>query len=128
MILIDTSVLYAFYDTNDSCYERAKQELSKLHPDKILIPSDVMKELITLLSLRKGGKIAKMIYMELESKDVTIYNLETLEFLEFMHFFLEKPDNNLSMADLQLLFLSQKHGFRIITFDKKLLQTQKDWL
>lgn len=124
MILVDTSVLYAFVDEWDSCHEKAQKIYRSIHNNKIVIPADVIKEMITILNLRHGSKIATRIYNELDQdpRNPFIHNLDTLEFFEFMDFFREFPNTQLSTVDLQLLFLAQKYEFQILTFDKELIK------
>ena len=121
MILIDTSVLYAFVEKQDSCHLVARQKYLTIPSDQILIPSDIIKEFLTLI-IRRNEKVVKAVYRELENdpRKPFIYNLETVEFFEFMDFFQKFASTKLSIPDLQLLFLAQKYKFSILTFDKEL--------
>jgi predicted nucleic acid-binding protein len=124
MILVDTSVLFAFFYKFDSCHEQAQKIYKTIPNNKLVIAADVIKELLTIVNLRKGDKTAKQIYYELDQdpRNPFIHNLDALEFFEFMDFFREFPNTRLSTVDLQLLFLAQKYEFQILTFDKELIK------
>ena len=124
MIAVDTSVLFACFELHDSCHRSALEAYFQIPSSQLLIPADVIKELITLINLRRGSEVAKEVYYEIDQdpRNPCIHNLDTLEFFEFMNFFNEFPNTKLSSVDLQLIFLAQKYGFQILTFDKQLIK------
>jgi predicted nucleic acid-binding protein len=130
MILVDTSVLFAFFDPNDSCHTLARKLFLELPKNQILILEDVLKELLTVVNLRKGSDVSKIIYNELNNDDreVMLYNFTSLEFFDFINNFQTIKNTKLSLIDLELLYLSTKNNIPVLTFDKNLNKSLPDSL
>lgn len=122
MILVDTSVLYAIFEVTDTQHQKAKDTYFKIPNNQILITDSVLKELFTLVNRRKDSQITAQVYNELDQdpRKPTIYNFDTLEFFEFLDFFINLKKNKLSTTDLELLFLHKKYNFKVLTFDEEL--------
>jgi predicted nucleic acid-binding protein len=127
MIIVDSNYLFGIRDVEDSLHERAILVGEKLKTYAICYLEDVLKEVQTIISVRKGHKIGfdwiDSIY-ENESDLDRQYSLLPHEFFEILNLWRELKNNKLSFVDAEIIYISKKYKFPVLTFDdeiKKLL-------
>lgn len=60
-IILDTGILYAYYDRRDSWHRRSVELLRK-EPGELIVPSPVIPEVDHLLGQRLGGEARRIFY------------------------------------------------------------------
>lgn len=60
-IILDTGVVYAYYDRGDSWHQRSV-ELLRQEPGELIVPSPVIPEVDHLLGVRLGGEAQRIFY------------------------------------------------------------------
>lgn len=68
--LLDTGILYAYYDRRDAWHERSR-ELIRSEPGDLIVPSPVIPEVDHLLGHRLGDKSQTLFYASLVKRDYT---------------------------------------------------------
>lgn len=129
MKIIDTSVLFAYFNTSDSQHQKALKILNEIiaHEEVIMISSTVVLEIVTLNSIRKLNiKQMKNFIEDLLQDKVSYFQYYYLSEKDFktVLFDLRKIQKPLSLVDYSLIYLSQKNkGAEVISFNRDLLKS-----
>ena len=116
MSLLDSSVWIALFLTFDTNHTKAAK-LIKTIPRPIFVPYGVVAETATVLTYKHSKAQANRFLEYLASNsDIVLLNNDVNEELRFFKA-LNRP---LSFTDVSLIYLSQKLGLSIVTFDKQL--------
>jgi len=127
--IIDTSVLFAYFNTSDSQHQKALKILNEIiaHEEVIMISSTVVLEIVTLNSIRKLNiKQMENFIEDLLQDKVSYFQYYYLSEKDFktVLFDLRKIQKPLSLVDYSLIYLSQKNkGAEVISFNRDLLKS-----
>ena len=127
MIILDSNYFIALNKSTDSLHERAKLLVPKIRIEAICYLEDVLKEVQTIIAIREGHAIGfewiDSIY-ENESDLDRQYSLMPHEYAEILNLWRGLKNNKLSFVDAEIIYISKKYQFPVLTFDdeiKKLL-------
>lgn len=117
MIFVDSSFLVSLYLDTDSNYSRAKTYWPNIKEEKV-ITEDVLKEILTVISQRKGRSAVITAYQEIAS-DYTILPVTPIRFQAGLALFLNpKLQKDVSLIDCITAAVCKEMGIkRILTFD-----------
>lgn len=122
MIVLDTSVVIAFFNDKDTLHHDAVKKFKEFEKQDrhLLISNYILNEALTVM-LRKRGleKSKQMLDFLLNYKKLEIFHLESQGFFEVINEFKNQTDK-LSFVDCSILWMTKTHGFKIATFDKNL--------
>lgn len=118
MIILDSSVIVAFFRPLETLHENAKNVINSA--DHCMIPDYVLAESLTIIKIKKGFEAMKNCgYFLVNNEHFTIRTTTSLEFQNTLQFFTEH-ENNLSFVDTLLVILNQQEQVPVETFDKDL--------
>jgi predicted nucleic acid-binding protein len=118
MILLDSSIWVALFNTVDSQHTKALEVFDAIH-EEVIIPEYVFIEVCSVLLLRANRKITNsFIDMVKENSSCRILYSDKYFFSCVLSLFESRKDTSLSFIDTSLLLLAQR--YTVITFDKKL--------
>ena len=118
-VLIDTGIIYALADTNDSWHDRAAGFASN-HRGRYIVPSPVIPEVCYLLNnyLSQSAELAfinSLINKELSIEHVTLHDLQRC--LELMA---QYSDLNIGLVDASMVTIADRLKIKVIlTTDRK---------
>lgn len=125
MIIIDSSYLFALRDTDDSLHMQAHEFLKKLVGNGIFYLEDVLKEVQTVITVRKKSMIGfdwiDSIYKN-ESDLDRQYTLSAGEYFEVLNFWRKLGESRLSFVDAEIIYLANKYNFQVLTFDQEIIK------
>lgn len=114
--IIDSSVWVALFLDFDTQHQKAARAVRTIS-GAIYVPYCVISEVATILTHKHSKQSAdNFIAYARNNQDITIINNDALDEMDFYTTFPHK----LSFIDASLIFLSQKLGATLITFDKQL--------
>lgn len=126
-MLIDSSVLIAFFNDQDNQHEKAKLLIEHLfYQGQFFYVSDhIFSETVTVLNIKSGYDVAKKIAQYVLANELFIF-IETGQqiFEKSLQHFCTKH-TKLSIVDITLLELAQYKDMQICTFDKQLQKAFK---
>lgn len=124
MIIIDTNYFFALLHADDSLHLKAVNISSSIKDFPVLYLEDILKEMQTILSVRKSHTDSfnwiDSIYQN-EYKRDRQYNLSSVEYFEVVNYWRSLKDTRLSFVDAEILYLSNKYNFKVLTFDKEII-------
>lgn len=86
----------------------------------------IIDEVVTVLQLKAGYEKASMVLeLLLNNESVEFQSTPKEEFFEIAEYF-KKQKSKLSFTDCSIVLLARRSGARIITFDKKLDEIEKN--
>lgn len=116
MNIIDSSVWVALFLNFDINHQKSKALIEKLNRP-IFLPYSIVAEVATVLTYKHSKKQAdNFIDYITGNQDIILINNDLNEELRFF----SSLSKRISFADASLIYLSQKLGAKIITFDKQL--------
>ncbi|MBI4225001.1 MAG: PIN domain-containing protein [Candidatus Sungbacteria bacterium] len=119
--LVDSSVWVALFLDFDTQHRKAEQTIPKLS-GMIYLPYCVIAEVTTILAYKHSKRLAdNFIAYVKDNRDLKIVNNDALD---EMGFYPTIP-HKLSFTDAALIFLSDKLGASLVTFDKQLARIAK---
>jgi len=119
MIIVDSNIWVAFFDTDDSTHKRATVIFEDLdNSNELAMTEYVFVEVCTILKNKKKFTIVKDFINFINEYNIEIMLLGGLLY-RFTDTFTSSARNKLSFVDSSLLYLSQNHT--VLTFDKALL-------
>jgi predicted nucleic acid-binding protein len=125
MIIVDSNFFLGLRDSSDSMHEQCLRLVKKLNGKPILFLEDVLKEVQTVISIRKSHKEAfnwlDSIYKNETNLDRQ-YNLSSIEYFEVLNYWRSFKKCKLSFVDAQIIYIAIKNGFKVLSFDKELLR------
>lgn len=125
MIIIDSNYFYSIFEPNDALHLRAVKFKDKIFDLPILYLEDVLKEVQTIISVRKSHKACfdwiDSIYRN-ETDDDRQYTLMNGEYFEILNFWRELGESRLSFVDAEILYIANKYKYPVLTFDDELIK------
>lgn len=121
-MIIDSSVIIAYFYEQDSQHDKARMILDDLFEkeQKICFTDFVFSEIITVINLRAGYEKAKMVSDKLlNNKDVNLLCTDFDVFRKTMKRF-ESKITKLSFVDISLIEVAHEQDKKLITFDREL--------
>ena len=117
--ILDSSVWIALFVESDSTHEDAVKLFESIETSKVVIPYCVILEVCTVLSCRHSFEHTQnfMRYIQ-NNEDIFILDNSAQEEM----YFYQSLKTAISFTDVSLIFLAKKHGFTLVTFDRKMLQ------
>jgi len=118
MIILDTDFIFSYFDKNQSTHQQAKNLVEQFDKEQIAVSNLVLQELATVISNRFGYVIAKQIVENValfEPQEIFVTPKETAKVWQT---FWSLQKKNISFIDCSNLFLAQKFGCKIASFDK----------
>jgi predicted nucleic acid-binding protein len=121
-VVVDSSVLVAFYLTDDSQHDNAVQVLSEVREMNMLLHPFVIQEVVTVLTYRSGVALAKNFVSDVQQADnVFITNLNVEADLSAF----KKLRLKISLADIAVVSLASEQKAQLLTFDQQMLAAAK---
>lgn len=118
MIILDTNIWFARFNSNDSLHEQAKQVFDEIDT-RVSIPEYVLVELLNLFVQKLNKAYADDFLSKIIVSDDIEITPNTPSFtLEVIQSFLKSDNPKLSFVDHSLLYLSKHH--KVHTFDQEL--------
>lgn len=124
MVLLDTSFLYAYFNSDDPHHVEALGFVDFLDTQIAVIPIEVVQELMTVISYKLDSAKALEVVQLLFDKNFPIQILYSDEntFKNTWKTFKVLAKSKLSYVDCLLLNLAKELGLKIMTFDKGILK------
>ncbi len=124
-MIIDSSVLVAFYNEKDVHHEKAVEIIKTLDKETSFISDYIINETISVALRKIGLKKAKGIAEFLMNKRnlIVTYTMQE-DFKEIIEIFKNQNDN-LSFVDCHLMWMTKTLGLEVASFDKNLLTKVK---
>lgn len=121
MHIIDSSIWVALFLDFDVNYEKAIEIFSQIN-DKIYLPYCVISEVATVLTYKHSKEQADG-FLEFisDNEDVILIDNEMKNEIDFY----KKINKRVSFTDASLVFLAEKFGLLLITFDKQMISLIK---
>lgn len=118
-ILLDTGIVYAYYDRDDRWSEPAR-DLLKSEPGPRLIPAPVIPEVDYLLGDRIGFRAQEIFYLGLTEGHYRVVDLPSRSYSRILELNRQYQDLGLGFVDAAILALAEALGLgRIATTDRK---------
>ena len=122
MHLIDSSVWVALFLDFDANHKKAMEIFSQIN-DKIYLPYCVISEVATVLTYKHSKEQANG-FLEFisDNEDIVLINNEIKNEVDFY----QEINKRISFTDASLVFLAEKFGLLLITFDKQIISLIKE--
>lgn len=118
-VLLDTGIVYAYYDRDDDWHERART-LLKGEPHGLILPAPVIPEVDHLLSQRLGPKSRMTFYTGMVEGYYLIVDLPRDAYGRVAELNRRFEDANLGFVDAAIVALAEALGLsRIATTDRR---------
>jgi len=127
MILLDSSVILAFFNEEDMFHAKAIQLFKSYEKEqKSLAISDyILNECLTVMLRKRNLKESKrMLDFLLNYRNLELFHLDADGFMSSIDEFKNQEDH-LSFIDCSILWMLKKNRFEVATFDKNLLKEIK---
>jgi len=119
-VLLDTGVLYAYYDRSDRWHRAAADLLSAESGGGLLLPAPVIPEVDHLLGVRLGREARQAFYRGLVEASYLVVELEQERVARLREIDEQFADLDLGFADCALVALAESLGVpRIATTDRR---------
>ncbi len=122
-VLVDSSILVAFYNPRDSLHSTAVSLLKKLQKKSVRLVLHPLVVIETLTILRMKTDKERYLLCENNMLKSGIYNLIYIPYLPFPHstaFSIFHEQNDISLVDATLIDYCRKEKKELLTFDKKM--------
>jgi predicted nucleic acid-binding protein len=118
-ILLDTGIVYAYYDRSDAWHRRARA-LVEGEQQGLILPAPVVPEVDHLLGQRPGGKSRLMFYAGIVEGDYLVADLPRDGYARVADLTRRFEDLDLGFVDAAVVALSEALGLsRIATTDRR---------
>jgi predicted nucleic acid-binding protein len=118
-VLLDTGIVYAYYDRNDSWHDRARALVQGEHSGLIL-PAPVVPEVDHLLGQRLGPRGRQTFYMGIVDGYYLIADLPREAYARIADLNRQFEDLSLGFVDAAVVALAETlRGSRIATTDRR---------
>jgi len=119
MLLVDTSFLFAYFFSEDSCHERALEVAHRIKMEELYLIQNVFEEMVTLVGYRTDSKEAVRIGKILlnPSYPFRLMASSDVERQKAWQLFQEFSPHKLSFIDVMLITLAKEYECPIVTFD-----------
>ena len=118
MVLLDTDFIFNFFDQNQINHEITKALVEKYVDSQFAITNLVRQELATVLSVRIGYEFWSVVQAGIDEFEVINIFLDENDTRLIWGLFNSFKKKNISFIDCSNLYLAQKHGYKIASFDK----------
>jgi predicted nucleic acid-binding protein len=118
-VLIDTGILYAYYDRDDSWHKRTLT-LFLSEQGALIVPAPVIPEVDHLLGARLGSAARAALYRGLSSADYFVADLPREGYKRVAELNRQFEDLSLGFVDASIVAISEALGLpRIATTDRR---------
>jgi predicted nucleic acid-binding protein len=121
--IVDTCVWVALFNRDDSCHERALENINLLKQVSI-VPDFILAETATVLKLKSHINIANSFLEHVRNSELSIISFSEMQD-DFSLEFMKEDNDKLSYIDSSLLAMHKTGKYKIITFDENLLKLMK---
>lgn len=125
-LILDTSILVAAHNEDETHHERAKAILAKVAArewDAVLLHEYVFVELVTVLAARRSFAVAVRAGEWLLGSEEIEFVASSEDFVSVWQTFRGQPRGKLSFADASLVSLAQtRKATHLASFDRDLLK------
>jgi predicted nucleic acid-binding protein len=119
MVLLDTGIVYAYYDRSDAWHSRARTVM-RAESGGLVVPALVVPEVDHLLGHRLGAKARRVFYQALVDGDYEVADLAQDEYARVADLDRRFGDLDLGFVDAALAVLADLTGIRrIATSDRR---------
>jgi predicted nucleic acid-binding protein len=118
-VLLDTGVVYAYYDRSDGWHRRA---VAVIHAeaDGLILPAPVIPEIDHLLGHRLGAKARQVFYRGLSGGEYLVADLPHERYARVAEIDRQFADLNLGFVDAAVVAIAETSGVRrIATTDRR---------
>jgi len=122
MLLLDTSLLIAFFNDKDVFHSKAVEKFKEFEKQRrnLAISNYILNEAITVMLRRRNLQMSKQMLKFLLNYDkVEVFHVDEKGFFDIIEVFNNQKDT-LSFVDCSIVWMAKKHGFAVATFDKNL--------
>ena len=118
-VLLDTGILYAYYDRDDSWHTRTLR-LFQHEQGALIVPAPVIPEVDHLLSVRLGSAACAALYQGLSSADYFVADLPREAYKRVAELNRQFENLSLGFVDASIVAISEALGLpRIATTDRR---------
>ncbi|MEK7116998.1 MAG: type II toxin-antitoxin system VapC family toxin [Patescibacteria group bacterium] len=117
-IIVDSNVIIAANDPNDSDHEHALFWADKIKDKTIYLHQYIVQEVATVLCYKFGTEVVKDFLENVLNSENIILPFSDIN--KEMEFFL-KLNKKISFADATLIKISKEKGIPLLTFDKQII-------
>ena len=118
-VILDTGVLYAYYDRSDAWHRRAAA-LVRSEAGELLVPAPVIPEVDHLLGRRLGPRAQRVFYRSLADGDYVVVDLPHDRYARVSELNDRFADLDLGFVDASLVAIAEITGVRrIATSDRR---------
>jgi predicted nucleic acid-binding protein len=118
-VLLDTGILYAYYDRRDSWHRRSV-EIMKKERGQLVVPAPVIPEVDHLLGSRLGGRARDVFYEGLAHGHYFVADLPRGRYARVIELNRQFADLSLGFVDAAIVAIGEVLGLRrIATADRR---------
>lgn len=118
-VLLDTGIIYAYYDRSDRWHERARK-LILAEPRGLILPAPVIPEVDHLLGVRLGAKSRQMFYAGIVAGAYLVVDLPRNGYARVADLNKQFDDLPLGFVDAAIATLAETLGLsRVATTDRR---------
>jgi predicted nucleic acid-binding protein len=118
-VLLDTGILYAYYDRTDTWHGRARR-LVEAHSGSLLVPAPVIPEVDHLLGRRLTAKAQEVFWRGLAEGDYVVADLPHGAYARVLALNRQFADLHLGFVDAAIVAIAESVGLtRIGTTDRR---------
>ena len=119
MVIVDTGILYAMADRDDSWHERVKAYL-QTQTDILIVPVTVLPEVCYLLNTYISQDAEKSFVISLLQGEMKVENLTTEDLRRTLNLLEQYADANIGLVDATLVAIAERLKVqRILTTDRR---------
>jgi len=119
MVIVDTGILYAMADRDDSWHERVKDYL-QTQTDILIVPVTVLPEICYLLNTYIGQDSERSLVNSLLQGEMKVENLTTDDLRRTLTLLEHYADANIGLVDATLVAIAERMKIqRILTTDRR---------
>lgn len=125
MIIVDSSFLVAFFNSEDDCHDKAIQEMKKYDEKKeeFMITEHILGETATVILYKKGLDAAKE-FLDFAQQKCFIQGWENDDFQATLKYF-KNQKHQLSYIDASIVFLARFLQCPVATYDEDIIKEIK---
>lgn len=118
-VVLDTGVVYAYYDRQDTWHEKSV-ELLKSEPGQLVLPSPIIPEVDHLLGVRLGGRAQTTFYRGLASGSYFVADLPQGGYQRVLDLNDRFDDLRLGFVDASIVAIAESLSLRrVATTDRR---------
>ncbi len=118
-VLLDTGILYAYYDRRDQWHERS-EEIIRQEEGQLIVPAPVIPEVDHLLGSRLGARARLTFYQGLAEGHYFVADLPRDRYTRILELNRQFPKLSLGFVDAAVVAIGEALGLlRIATTDRR---------